>query len=294
MPKSLPSQVSNYASNQQRRPALLFDLGVSGGTLYFTSHNTDIVFDGHTYSAKAIEISSVDHGMEGQINRLSMKFDNVSKDMSAYASYVEFQGKPISIKRVYLEDVSGSTLYNEIFYGFMEAPDEVDKRWLSMSATEGKPLYKKALLDVYQRQCPWTFGDANCNNDGFANLSASSMYSEGAVSSGGTNYFIMTTGAGVTGTNDDVFNYGKVKIGYDGVTYSRTCKDYDAGTSRVTLNIGFPFTINEVFRFQVYKGCPKDYMSCGAYNAWGPWTNNQVNFRGFMYIGKNRDRAEIL
>lgn len=292
MAKSFNSAVSTYIGLQQKRPALLFELGlsISGVSLYFTNFGQDINFGGHLYQSKKITISGIQQSAEGQINRVTLNFDNTSRDMSSYASYSNFHNKSLLIKRVFLDDLSSADNYNEVFTGNMESPEEINQSFLTLSATEGKALYKKTLLKQYQKQCNNRFGDTNCNRDGYSDLTNASNYSTGAVQSGTSNYFIMTAGAGVTGTVDDIFKYGRIQLGYSGVTTHRICSSYESGTSRVNFNISLPFILNNNYRFTIYKGCPYDWDSCGAENEWGPTANNQQNYMGFLHIGKKKDQ----
>jgi len=289
MSKSLPSAVTTQMEAVQKRPSLLFELGLSAATLYYVAEKNDITFGGNTYSAKAITVSGFTQSAEGQINRITVNFDNVSRDMAAYATYLPFEGRPLVIKRIYKDAVSGTTHYNEVFRGTMEEISDMGRTWLPINATVGKPLYQKALLKEYIRTCRHSFGDANCNIDGFSSLASASNYAAGNILSGATTYMIIDTTVGsVTGTNDDAFNYGIIKIGKSGTTYIRTCYDWTSSTSRADWQVALPVTIDSTYNYQIYKGCPKDLNSCTMGYSWGPQADNRINFGGFLHIGKEK------
>lgn len=267
--KTLPVAVTTQMMAQQKRPALLLELGLSSTTLYYVAEKDDLTFGGNTYSSKAITISEITQSTEGQINRITVNFDNTERDMAAYATYMTFEGRPIVIKRVYKDVISGTTHYNEIFRGTMEEIVDIGRTWLPITATVGKPLYEKALLNEYVRTCRHNFGDSFCNLDGFSNLTSTSNYAEGQILSGATNYMVIDTTVGsVTGENDDVFNYGIIKVGKSGATYIRTCYDWTSSTSRADWQVGLPVSLDNTYRYQIYKGCPKDLNSCTAGFAW--------------------------
>ena len=92
MSKSLPSAVTAQMEAAQKRPSLLFEIGLSAATLYYVAEKNDITFGGNIYSAKAITVSGFTQSAEGQINRITINFDNVSRDMAAYATYLPFEG----------------------------------------------------------------------------------------------------------------------------------------------------------------------------------------------------------
>ena len=285
--KTIPSAVTTQMEAQQKRPALLFEIGLSAGTLYYVAEKDDLTYAGNTYTAKAITLSNLTQSAEGQINRVTANFDNTSRDMAAYAVNAQFEGRPFIIKRVYKDALSDPTYYNELFRGTMEELTDMGRTWMPINAVAGKPLYQKALLSEYVRTCRHIFGGTQCNMNGFSDLTSISNYAEGTILTGTTNSMTIDTTIGsVTGTNDDAFNYGIIKIGKSGTTYIRTCTDWTAGTSVAIWSVALPVTIDNTYRYQIYKGCPKNLNSCTMGFAWGPSSNNHLNFGGFIHVGK--------
>lgn len=296
MSRALNVSVSAQIASSQRKPVLLFEVSLgSGTTLYWAASNADITFPsgggGTLYQAKAIRFSGIEQSTEGQINAVTVDFDNASGDMSAYLAVAALEGNPLVVKRVYQGDMGNAANYVEVFHGTMEEPEEIGRYWVPVKATAGRPLFDRMLLDSYQRQCRHSFGDAQCNYDGLANLASAAMFSTGQVISGGTNFIIMKTvgvegPAGVTGTNDDIFNFGLIQVGLSGTTYNRYCSDYISATSRAEWLAGTPAAIDNTYRFIVYKGCDKTWAACSRETyAWGPSGNNTDNFGGFLHIG---------
>jgi len=279
MPKSIPGAVIAQMDAQQKRPVLLFELGLSS-TLKFAAYKTNITFPtgGDVYTAKTILAGSVKHSLEGQIDRMALKFDNVTKDMAAYSYNEDFRGKSLIIKRIYLDSIVNATDYNEVFNGFMEKPSDIDRHWLTVKASLGKPLNRKALDFSYQKMCPWIFGNSECNTDGYADLT--SLTDSGTADSGTT----ITLVDDALTQADDYWNNGEIEVTKSGITYYRKVKDFVAGTDTITFDVELPFAVDDTCTYVVYKGCDQTWDTCTGANAWGPSADNKANFGGCIHI----------
>jgi len=284
MPKTLEAAVVTQMDAEGKRPCLLFELGLST-TLYFAAYKANVTFPtgGQVYTAKAIEIGNVVQAMEGQIQRITVNFGNVSKDMSSYANNQDFRGCSLVIKRIYLDAVGAAENYNEVFRGYMEQPQDIGRLWLPVTATSGKGLDRKMLNFPYQRMCPLEFGDTRCNTDGNADLTA--LTASGTADSGSTTTLVDNA----LTQADDYWNYGKIKITKATVDYWRVVKDFVAGTDTVTFDVAMPFAIDSDCTYVVYKGCSKTWDACGAGSAWGPSGDNSANFGGCVHVSKKSD-----
>lgn len=284
MPRDLPSAITDEMNATQKRPVLLFELGLSS-TIRFAAYKTNITFPtaGNTYTAKAIQISGISQALEGQIGRITVKFDNVVRDMAAYANNEEFRGKTLIIKRVYLDALGNAANYNEVFNGHMEMPTEISRHWLTVPATIGKPLTRKSLVFAYQRMCPWKFGGTECNTDGHADLT--SLTASGTADSGTTSTLVHS---GLTQA-DDYWNNGKIKITKSGTEYHRKIKDFVAGTDTLTFDVELPVAVDNTTTYVLYKGCDQTLDTCKSLNAWGPSSSNVSNFGGCIHITNIQD-----
>lgn len=276
MAKDLQAAVETQKDAQQKRPVLLFELGLSS-TIRFAASIDDVVFPtgGNTYTAKTIHFGSVSQSAEGTVGRVTVKFDNVSRDMAAYLAIEPFKNKSLVIKRVYRDAMGSADNYVELFRGTMEAPRSVNQKWLTVSATFGKPLNRKLLGVKYQRQCPWKFGDTDTCGAAVTSTGLS------AVDSGTTT--TLRDDSALT-QSDDYWNHGRVEITKDGVTYYRMIADFDSGTHTITFDAALSFAVDNTCNYRAYKGCDKTWDTCGANNAWGPNADNQDNFGGCLHI----------
>lgn len=288
MPKDLEAAVITQMDAQQKKPVILFELGLSS-TLRFAAYKTNITFPtaGNVYTAKAIEVEGINHTLEGQIDRITVKFGNVTKDMAAYAHNENFRGKPLIIKRVYLDAMASALNYNEVFNGFMEKPSEIDRNWLTAPSSTGKPLSRKSLDLSYQKMCPWVFGGAECNTDGYANLG--SLTASGTADSGTATTLVDNALTQV----DDYWNFGRIEITKAGVTYYRKVKDFVASTDTIELDVEMPFAIDNTCTYVVYKGCDQVWETCESTPAYGPSADNSDNFGGCIHVGKQLDSIPV-
>jgi len=282
--KTTTAAVTTQIAAANKRPVLLFELGLSS-TLRFCAYKTNITFPtgGSVYTAKNISAGDTTQNLEGQIERVTVKFDNVSRDMAAYANIEEFRGKTLIIKRIYLDAIASADDYVEVFNGSMEQPTEISREWLTVPATVGKPLNRKALKVNYQRQCPWIFGGTECNTESLADLT--SLTATGTADSGTTSTLVDNA----LTQADDYWNYGEISIVKSGVTYHRKVKDFDAAADTITLDVELPVTITNTCTYTVYKGCDQTWDTCSAANVWGPSGDNHLNFGGCIHIAKQQD-----
>jgi phage-related protein len=271
----------------QKKPVLLFELGLSS-TIRFAAYATNVVFPtaGNTYFAKAIELSGVSQSLEGQIGRITVKLDNVVRDMAAYANIEDFRGKTLVIKRIYLDAISDATYYNEVFNGIMEMPSDIGRHWLTVSATSGKSLSRKSLTFAYQRMCPWIFGGTECNEDGNSDLTT--LTASGTADSGSTTTLVDSALTQI----DDFWNHGQIVVTKSGVDYKRRVSDFVASTDTITFDVELPVAVDATTTYTVLKGCDQTLDTCNAVNVWGPSADNNLNFGGCIHISAEQDTEE--
>lgn len=283
MPKALHASVVTQIDAASARPVLLFELTLAeSGTLRYAASQANVVWPtgGNTYTAKAVEVSNISRRAEGQIVRAVIRFDNVAKDMAAYAEAESFDGQAISIKRVWRDALGSADYYNEILNGYMEEVVSIGRQWMEVKAVEGKSLQRQALGPLYQKLCNHRFGDGRCNADGYADLT--SLTASGTADSGSATTLVddALTQA------DDYWNYGQIEITHGGVKYRRKVKDFVAATDTVTFDVALPVAVSNGDAYTIWKGCSQTWNACQANEAWGPSADNKANFLGFIHIGK--------
>jgi len=244
MPKAIPAQVIAQMDAVSARPVLLFELGLDVGTLRFSATKTNIVFPTgvNTYTAKAIQTSNIQQTIDDQISRITVSFDNVLGDMAGYNNAEKFEGKTLSVKKVYRDALGDSTYYIEMFFGYMLEPKIIDYYWLTLDAVIGSILQEKSLQDFYQVACNRIFGDAKCNYNGFANLTT--LTASGTADSGSSSTLVDNA---LTQT-ENYWKYGRIKITKSGVVYYRDIINFVANiAAQGTITMAGIAIANETF-----------------------------------------------
>lgn len=286
MTKALDTVVIDQLDATKKRIALLFELGLDSGTLRYAAYKSNITFPtgGDTYTAKTISVDNITQASDG-IGRVTLNFDDVLSDMSAYVNAENFEGKSLIIKRIYLDAIASASNYVEVFNGKMERPSEMGYEWVTISATSEKALSRRILNKTYQRMCPWVFGGTECNTDGNADLT--SLMASGTADSGTT----ITLIDNALTQASDYWNFGQINIIKSGVTHKRRVKDFDAATDKITLDVALDFSVDGTCTYKVYKGCDKTWLGCQKTYAWGPSSDNKLNFGGCIHIAKKQYSA---
>lgn len=286
MPKSLTTAVITQIDAVAKAPILLFELGLTA-TIRFALYKTNIIFPtgggGNTFNAKYIEVEGIQQSLEGQIDRITVKFDNVYRDMAAYANNEDFRGKSLIIKRVYLDALDNAANYIEVFNGSMERPTEISRSFLTVPATIGKPLNRNALITKYQKMCPWIFGGVECNTDGLADLTT--LRATGTADNGSTSTLIDNALTQI----DDYWNDGNIAITHSGVVYYRKVKNFDAASDEIEFDVELPVTVGNPDTYVLTKGCDQTWDTCKSLNSWGPSGDNKANFGGCIHVTKVAD-----
>ena len=285
--KTLPANILTQINAQQRKPVALVEIYLDDLTLRYAANIDNIIFphtEGEIYTAKAIELGEFSQTLEGQVGKITIKLDNTAKDMFAYTRSYTFDGRMIVIKRIFLDADNNApedeTEYVEIFSGTMNQPKEISRHWVTVTAYEGKPLTSRMIQRVYGKQCQHLFGDAQCNKNGYSNLSVLTVSGTAKTTTPSIKSSLTSNALNQTSY---YWNFGIVEVTKDNITYTRKVKVFNA--DKITFDFPLPIYINSLCTFTVWKGCPKTLDACQANNTYGPSFNNSENFGGFSHVG---------
>ena len=255
--KDIPSQVLTKMAASEAKPTVLYILELSGQTLRFAASPENITFPsgGYTYTAWEIHFSSLKQTVNNQIERIKIKFDNTNRSMEAYANAEDFAGKTITIIKVFRDLTGDSTYYEEIFKGVMERPGKKGT-WLEVPATQGKSLSHTSQSRLYAVPCRHKFGDAQCNQDGLADLDT--LKAEGTADSGSA----LTLVDSALTQADDYWNYGTITITKGSDIEIRQVKDFVASTDTISWEIPISFAVDSICTYTVVKGCDHTWYGC--------------------------------
>ena len=282
MAKDLPASVDTQIDAAASAPVLLFEIVLDVGTLRYAATKANLVFPtaGNTYTAKAVEVTNIQQTKDEKISQVTLSFDNVSRDMAGYNNAEKFEGKAITIKKVYRDALGDASYYNELFHGYLKEPTKLDYFWMVVDAVSGSSLQERNLLEYYQTTCNHIFGDDECDRDSLADLTA--LTATGTADSGTTTTLVDNA----LTEADDFWNYGRIKITIGGVEYYRDVVDFVAVTDAITFDVELPVAVSNGDAYTVYKGCSQTWNACQANEAYGPSADNKANFFGFIHIGE--------
>jgi len=288
--KELDNNIITEIDASQKTPIILVEQYLDGATLRWALAKENIIFGGFTYFAKTFTVDDVDFSFEGQLDKVSLNFDNIDSAFDAYIEAFDFESRPMFIKRIYLsgeleEIPSNPEMYNEVFYGEMEQPTDSDGRNINITAVSGYSLDKGMLNQYYGSFCQRKFGDRLCT----VNLADENYYfKKGIVSGEGTTSKFKTNSLLEA---DNFWKHGNVKLNIDGSIYNRKVKSFSSNgaSGEVTLDIGIIETIDLGSTFEIKKGCDFTWETCSGNNTWGPSGENTLNFFGFIHIGINKE-----
>ena len=276
--RTFTSAITTAIQSPEQRPSTLLTLDLIT-PVRFVAAKSNLSFGGNTYFAKAIKFAGLEQSHQGTIERITCSFDNVDRSMAAYAQTEDFQNKQLVIRRVYRDILGNSSNFIELFRGLMEQPRDVNRNWLIVKAATGKGLHRTVQRRFFQAMCGHEFGETQCNYDGYANLS--SLTASGTATAGDENTLRDTA----LTQADDYWNFGAIKIVISGYTYYRIVNDFDAAEDTITFDVELPVGVNTGDSYQVWKGCPKNWDACESNQAYGPTSDNTLNYGGFLHIG---------
>ncbi len=281
MAKNLASTVTTQLGNTEKAPVNLFIVTLDSGTLRLSATKSNVTFPtaGNVYTARAIEVSGLQQSAMGTTERVTFRFDNTDRAMASYAAVGDWQNRKIEWWRVFRDALGASANYIEMFQGLMEQPKGIGRNWMTVTAIAGKGLRRQAMPRFFGKSCGHIFGDAYCNVDGNADLSA--LTATSTADSGSATTLVDNA---LTQAND-YWNFGKIKITIDGTVYWRIVSDFVAGTDTVTFDIELPEAVSNGDAYTIYKGCSKTIDACLSNQNWGPAADNYTNFGGQVHIG---------
>lgn len=289
--KTLTPALQTLLAGRQWDMASLYQLVLpNGGTLYYTSWDTDILWNGQTYSAGG----SVGPYFDCTDNKAKMtqnvgtQVDTFTVEVLPGAGLVQgqpflqavqqgvFDGADFTYSGAYFPTGGGFTspaLPTGIVIKMVGRVAEVD-------AGRSSAVFNiNSHLELFNQQMPRNLYQVGCTNTLFdtgCRLVKASFAVNGTVSTGttasqilsgftqGTGYFDMGVMTFTSGANSGI---------------SRTVKNYfQAIPSTFNLISPFPNTPAPGDTFTVYPGCDKQQSTCTQK------FNNLTNFRGFPYV----------
>lgn len=169
MPKTVPPEFNQQANSLQNKPIHLYtvyDYDGAGSNLYFAEYDTDITFNGITYSRFPISYDNIGENNRGQIDQVTVSISNVNRLIQGYLEQYDFRGKKVSIKTVWA-DALGDTdnLIEETYFIDSYSSDESTVGFMLTSKFDVLDL-SLPLRSYSRNYCQWKFKGTECGYAG--------------------------------------------------------------------------------------------------------------------------------
>jgi hypothetical protein len=279
MPKTIHADVTAKAILAENQPVFLLELALDSGTLYLCDAAANVTFPtgGNLYLAHGFSFDGVQNTLTGEVDRATFSFDNANLSFRAYTDADEFQGRRLTLRRIFA-DLLGSADYSVVlFTGMMQAPDVTDRM---VSVTVNSPL---SALDGtiprrrYQNNCHWIFDSTECKGGGaslagevtgaIADAESTASILVDAARSEAADYWLYGT---VTMTDGTAANIGEVRP----ISIS--------AVGQLTLLYPMPAAIAAGDEYTIRRGCNKTSAWCSVKHS------NWTNFGGYVGLPQRR------
>jgi hypothetical protein len=271
---TLPTGTTIYVTEGQ------FDITVPSGTNGWTGSTTTFSSSQYGRWSRGAITSEAGFGLQSNTMSLSCvpqqgtSYPGMNVGILNAAFNGLFEPAHVTVYTAYMPSNAYGNLSNGIetkFYGTLEKITEINRLKVTFECAD--PLYAlnlKVPTRVFQSNCPWSYGDSNCNPVGgiqtqsFTAASGSSVWTliPSSAFSQAFGYFSQGVVKCTAGTNSGL---------------SQTVKLHDASGN---LEMSFPWllTPNVGDTFVVTAGCDKTLPTCISKFA------NQVHFGGDPFI----------
>lgn len=251
----------------------------SNTTLYFTSHNKNILYDGSTYLAHTIRRTKIDYHMNLQVDKVKLSIGIVGV-RSGGLSYTI----PQIVKNGFLRNAH--VLISRVDYVALDAIDTLFEGWVTgdIEYSAGElHLDIGSLLDKLRETFPKFIYSESCNHQlygEYCQVNKDSLKESGpTVGIGSTRSKIVHSMFLFSAHPEKYWEKGEVRItSGDNTDISREITEHNDGN--VELLIPFPNNVLGSAHFSAWPGCDKAGETCNT-----KFTNYQ-HFGGFEYIPK--------
>ena len=275
--KTLSTALQSHIATNTLTLATCWKLTRKDGTdLFFTDHDTDIIFSGDTYKASTgFNPSNIDVKGELSVSNLDVygpfgtlaSIDIRESDLLA-GLYDEAE---IEIFLVNYDSPSDGNI--KLIKGYI---GEITRHRDAFTAEirSLNHLLQQEIGDVYTPYCRVDLFSTKCG------LNSASYIESGTVTSVTNNKNFASSGStNITSQSNDYFNLGKLTwTGGDNSGLIMEVKDFTASGGSFSLVEPMPYNISNGDTFTVLPGCDKSLATCKTK------FNNVVNFRGEPYV----------
>lgn len=167
--RSINSTFKTEKNSSTNKPLRLYTLENYDGAshnLYLAEFDTDIVFNGITYTKFPISIDTISENNKAMIDSVNLTVANVSRVIQSYLESYDLRGKKVSIKTVWANQLADTSAYIEdVFYIDSYTADQDNVSFVLTSKFD--VLDVELPLRRYSRNyCNWKFKGTECGYAG--------------------------------------------------------------------------------------------------------------------------------
>ena len=284
MPKSIPSDVKTVMQAAANKPVHLLKIELDDTTLYFARSMTAVTFPtsgGQTYAAWAFLFSPIIATLTLETDRCKIEIDNTDLTFStSYLADNEFQGRRITLSKVFQDKLASADNEIILFTGEMGAPKIIDKGKKGvvqiMALSDFNTLGATFPARAYAKPCTWVFDGTECLGGG---ATLADPKTDGAAESGSSTTQIIDTMH--RGEADDYWITGKLTMtsgNNDGER--RMIKGSTNSTGAIDIIVPLPNALGVGDTYNIERGCDKTGRTCK--NTFDNW----INYGGFIALPK--------
>lgn len=177
----------NASTNKPIYLYTIYDYDGVGSNLYFAGYDTDIIYNGITYTRFPITHESIGENSQGEIEGVKISVSNVSQAIQTYLELYDWRKKKVTIRMVWADQLADTDAYIDFTYF-------IDNYIANEKVAEFNLLPKTDVLDVnvparvYSRNyCSWKFKSIECGYSG-ATTTCNKTKAACKAMAGGSNY----------------------------------------------------------------------------------------------------------
>lgn len=271
--ENLPLSELNAEFN---RPIEIYDVALDTETLRFAATNDYVLWNTNTYTPLPIQRSPVRTSMELQVDELSIELENIDLAFSQKVIATDFIGRYLTIRKVFLDDLSGSII---LFEGRMDEPTITERKFTVRVRSLLDALHHSMPRRVFSTLCNYQHYDASCT---VSKTLFTNLVTETAIGSSTA----ATIVGSILGSNSYSDAYwaplGTIKmLTGSNATLGREVVSHSNADMAVAVRVPFPFTVHSGDIFEVTRGCRKNVADCSSKYE------NYVNYGGYPTTPKH-------
>jgi len=264
MSKAVSLAAAAEAAEGENQPLYLVEIELDSGTDYYTNNNEDVVFPtsgGNTYATWGFAFDRIRSTLTGEIDRVSFAFDNSDLTLSGYLATEDFQGRTITLKRVFSNLLADSDDATTLFSGEI-GPIQITDGEFSFIATS--PLLKLELQvprRLFQQNCQWAFDSTECRGYNIAGTVAGTTLAVekvGTVNASSTTILVLDSAR--TEAND-YWRSGIIEF-TSGALDGKKAHIASSTSGNIHLLVPLPSAPAAAVTYKIKRGCSKSSWDC--------------------------------